>query len=118
MLSRSFRISKEKDINRFFCWQFRKIGGNSASSKFLIIKSLPAKNIFSRFGFIVNTKVDNRASVRNLVKRRLREIVRLNMNKIKVPRDILILALPPAKMQNYQTLEKDFLLLLKRLELI
>ena len=118
MLPKTFRVNKEKDINRFFGLKFRKIGGWSASSQFLILKSLPTKNTYSRFGFIVNTKVDNRASVRNLVKRRLREIARLNQTKIKQPRDLLILALPPSKTKNYKELEKDFLELLKRVRLV
>ena len=118
MLPKSFRVSKEKDINRFFGLNFRKNRGFSAVSKFLLIKALPTTKDFSRFGFIVNTKVDNRASVRNLVKRRLREIARLNLNKIKRPNDYLVLAMPPAKSLDYHELEKDFLMLMGKMKVV
>jgi ribonuclease P protein component len=118
MLPRSFRVNKEKDINRFFGLNFRKARGLSWSTKNLLIKVLPNNFEHGRFGFIVNTKLDNRASVRNLVKRRLREIARLNMPKTAPKMDYLVLTFPPAKKLDYHELEKDFLFILKRLNLL
>lgn len=118
MLAKKYRLSAEKDINRFFGLSFKKANGQSASSKNLLIKTLPNQLGHSRFGFIVNLKVDKRAVVRNLLKRRLREIVKKQLKKINSPADFLTLALPPAKKLDYHDLEKEVIDLLKKMKKI
>ena len=46
----------------------------------------------NRFGFVVSSKVSNKAVVRNKIKRRLREIIRKEINSISSSYDIVIVA--------------------------
>jgi ribonuclease P protein component len=50
----------------------------------------------SRFGIVVGLKVHKRAVKRNIVKRRIREILRAKLVSIKPGYDVMIMALPPA----------------------
>ncbi len=63
---------------------------------------------YSRIGIVVSKKV-GRAVVRNKVKRRLREIVRLNREKIPQGLDIVIIAKTKAKMVTFWDLREDLL---------
>lgn len=54
---------------------------------------------FSRFGFVVSLKVSKKATVRNKIRRRLSEIVKVSA---KPGIDLVIIALPGAE-------KKDFL---------
>lgn len=73
MLAREFRLSKELDIRRVFQ------RGSSCASPFFSIKFLrdsPTVTTF-RCTVIVPNKISKKAVVRNRIKRRLREVVRL-----------------------------------------
>lgn len=118
MLKKLYRITKKRDFDRFFGAQFKKNNGYSAVSENLIIKSLKNELDISRFAFVVSTKVDKRATKRNLVKRRLREIIRLRLKKIRPGYDVLIIAKKGVVDRNYQELEKQIEFLLEKLRLI
>lgn len=107
MLRRLYRISSERDINRFFGLAFKKNRGRNFTSPFLLMKGLPGKGVNPRFGFVVSKSIDNRATVRNLIKRRMREAVRLNLGKVKVPVDLLLIAKSPIKNADYKQIEAD-----------
>ncbi|MCL4127307.1 UNVERIFIED_CONTAM: hypothetical protein GTU68_049286, partial [Idotea baltica] len=62
-----------------------------AKSFVIILKKNPNTNS-SRIGITVSKKVDKRAVVRNKVKRKIRELFRLNSYKFKETFDILIIA--------------------------
>ena len=49
--------------------------GTSAANRLLVLRALPNGLDHSRFGFVVSKRIGN-AITRNLVKRRLREVVR------------------------------------------
>ena len=55
----------------------------------------------SRFGIVVSNKVAKKANVRNLLKRRLREIIRAELPGLKPGFDVILLSNPSA-------IEKDF----------
>jgi ribonuclease P protein component len=74
---------------------------------------LPSPRGKARVGFIVANTIDNRATARNLIKRRLRAIVRLKLTAMK-NFDCLIIAKPAIKGKTYQELEKEVLYLLRR----
>ena len=69
-MQRSWRLTVNK--------QFASIRGhgNSAANRFLVIRFLPNGLDHCRFGFIVSKRIGN-SVVRNRVKRRMREAVRL-----------------------------------------
>lgn len=70
-----------------------------------------------RVGFVVSKKVDNRAVVRNLVKRRLRAIVRheksLFARRAEGAVDVVVAARPEAKDAPYAALRDDVIATLR-----
>ncbi len=76
MLPPENRLKKKTDIKNVFK------AGRGLKEDFLILKI--ARNSLNkvRFGFIVSKKVSNKATIRNQIKRRLRESVWLNFKKI------------------------------------
>lgn len=72
----------------------------------------------SRFGVVVGIKVHKRAVKRNLVKRRIREILRANLPRIKPGYDVMILTQPKSIITEYAELEVQVLSCLKKLGLL
>ncbi|MFJ9693015.1 ribonuclease P protein component [Kitasatospora sp. NPDC101183] len=68
----------------------------------------------ARAGFVVSKAVGP-AVVRNLVKRRLRHLVRDRLSRLPAGSLIVVRALPPAASASYQDLERDLDAALKRL---
>jgi ribonuclease P protein component len=66
--------------------------GEKLYSKHFLILVLPSPTSKSRLAIAVTTKIDKRAVVRNLVKRRLREVFRMNRHRFVKPLDLLIVA--------------------------
>jgi ribonuclease P protein component len=117
MLKKLHRITKKTDFDIFFGPRFKKNKGYSARSENLVIKSLRNEKDISRFSFVISTKVDKRAVKRNLVKRRLREIVRLRLKKIRAGYDIVFIAQKGIVDQSYNDLEKQVEFLFKKLKI-
>ena len=95
MLPKENRLSKKKDIERVFK------EGKGFKEDFLILKIVKNGLKNSRFAFIVPQQVSKKASLRNKLRRRLRELVRLKFKKIKGGLDLVFLATPGLE-------EKDF----------
>ena len=57
--------------------------GRGQYGTYLSIKWLATKNPTSRFCFVVANKVSKKANRRNLIRRRLSEIIRLHLAEIK-----------------------------------
>ena len=91
------------------------IGGSSAANRLLVIKYLANGSNFSRFGFLVSKRIGN-AAVRNKVKRRLREAVRLN--PVKSGWDAIFIVRRGAGSAKYQDLKDAIDNLLQRANLV
>jgi len=102
MLAKQFRLKKDRDFESVF----KK--GKSINNKFLFLKLKKNNLKNSRFGFIVGKKISNKAAVRNNIKRKLREIVKNNLDNIKPGFDIVIVAKPEIIDKNYQEIKYDF----------
>ena len=63
---------------------------------------------YSQLGITVSTKIGH-AVVRNKIRRRLREIYRLNEENIARGLDIVVVARVKSRYAEYDRLEKDFL---------
>ena len=109
MLPKINSLKKGKDIERVF------EKGKRFKEDFLILKI--TKNALSqtRFGFIVSKKVSKKATLRNKIKRKLREIVSKKGRHPSVTRpgmDILLIALPGLETKDFweidETLNKLF----------
>lgn len=91
--------------------------GQSEAGRFLILSTapLPTAGEHSRFG-IITTKRIGHAVVRNMLRRRVREILRAHGTPISVGLYVVIVVRNRAAMTDYAGLEKDFLKLLARLQ--
>jgi ribonuclease P protein component len=77
MLNRKNRLTTDKDFRRIF-QKGKRFYGNGIN---LVV--FPNEQEISRFGFVVGTKVDKRAVVRNRIQRQMREIIRLRIEDIR-----------------------------------
>lgn len=88
MLSKENRLKKEKDFEAVFK------SGKGFKEELLRVKISRNNLNSSRFGFIVSKKYSKKASERNLLKRRMREIVRKNLPNLKKGFDVVFFAMP------------------------
>ena len=72
----------------------------------------------SRFGVVVGLKVHKKAVKRNLVKRRIREILRKHLPEIKPGYDVMVLTQPKSVETEYAEMETQVLSCLKKLSLL
>jgi len=86
MLSQDFRLRKKQEVATVFK------RGKSFSSPEITLRFLPNSLPNSRIAVLVGVKLDKRAVVRNRIKRRLREVARLNFSSIPSGLDLLIIA--------------------------
>ena len=112
MLSEINRLKKKKDFEKVF----KK--GKSFKEDFLILKIISNNLEVSRFGFIVSQKISKRASLRNKIKRRLRESVRLRLLKIKKGIDGVLITSPGLETKDFWEIEKSIDKLFKKAKLI
>ena len=105
MLSRLHRIVKEKDFN----FVLRK--GKGWRVPEMQIKILVNALPHNRFGIVVSNKVAKKANVRNLLKRRLREILRAKMPGLRTGFDVVLISNPAAIERDFSQLDGivDFL---------
>jgi len=112
MLTVKNRLTKERD--------FKKINrsGRSFFSSCFRLKYLTNNLGLNRFAIVVSTKISKKATERNRLKRQIREIIRLNQNKIKISHDVVVAAQTQALGKNYQDLEKNLLALITKAKLL
>lgn len=68
----------------------------------------------NRIGIVVSKKVSNRAVARNKIRRRLKEIYRLDQERIEVGYDLIFIAKASCLTIDYETLKKSFFHILKK----
>lgn len=101
--------------NRVFRRLYSK--GKSAVSPVLVLYCRKNNQGISRYGITVGGKLGH-AVVRNRVRRRLREIYRLNEDRFLPGYDIVVVARGRAVHCRYAELERHFLRLAKKLQLL
>ncbi len=101
--------------NRDFRRIYRK--GRSAVSPCMVVYCQKNRQGRSRLGVTVSTKLGH-AVVRNRVRRRLREIYRLNLSRTQSGYDVIVVARIRAAHTPYQKLEREYLSLLGKLGLL
>ena len=91
---------------------------NDSISDYNLVLFFKKNNLgFNRFGFTAAKKI-KKAVTRNIIRRRLKEIVRLNEYKFKEGYDIVVMARVNASESDYKSLEKSFNKLMKRKNLL
>jgi ribonuclease P protein component len=109
------KITVSLKENHLFRRLYQK--GKSAADSRLAIYVRPNGRQGNRLGFTVSTKLGH-AVVRNRTRRRLREIYRLHEDELVCGRDVVIVARVRAAESTYQQLEKSFLHLARKLEML
>jgi ribonuclease P protein component len=99
--------------------RFREIRqqGKSYSSELLVICVLPNALPYSRFGFSINVRLGG-AVVRNQLKRRLREAMRLRLTMIEPGWDVVVIARRPILCADYHQMDAACARLLRRAHLL
>ncbi len=101
MLPVANRLKKDEDFRRVTS------GGRYVYSSYFTLKYLPNKLESSRFGFVISTKIDKRATVRNRLKRQVREVIRLKLAKIPAGYDIMLVPKKAALTLSYEQLDNE-----------
>lgn len=91
---------------------------NNSVSDYNLVLFLKKNNLgYNRFGFTAAKKI-KKAVTRNFIRRRMKEIVRLNEFKLKSGYDIILMARVNASDSDYRSLEKSFNKLIKLKKLL
>ena len=96
MLKKINRLQKEKDIEKVL----RR--GKAEKEGLLVLKRLKSDTEKTRFGFLISKKVSKKAIERNKIKRRLRELVKDNLQELRQGTDNLLIALPGVEKKDFK----------------
>jgi len=99
--------------------EFKKLynKGVSAASKYVVIYCRRNGGTENRLGITVSKKLGG-AVQRNRIRRRLKEIYRLNEKKLSVGYDIVLVARMRSRFSKYRELEDAVLTLFRKLKLV
>ena len=112
MLPEINRLKNKKDFEKVFK------EGEGFKEDFLILKLLSNNLKGSRFGIIVSKKISKKATLRNKIKRQVRELIRLRLPKIKKGKDLILIAIPGLEKEDFWEIEETIKKLFKRAKLI
>ena len=104
-------LKKNSDFRRLYA------RGKSAVTPFLVLYARRNRLGENRVGYTVSAKLGH-AVVRNRVRRRLREIYRLNTPRLRQGYDLVVVARARAVGAPYRTLDAAFLRACESLELL
>lgn len=93
-------------MNYDFRRAYRK--GRSAAEPCLVVYARRNNSPHNRIGYTVSNKLGH-AVVRNRIRRRLREIYRLNEKSFRAGYDVVVVARGRSVSADYRRLERDFL---------
>lgn len=100
MLPQIHRLKKEADIQNVFR------AGKVVKDPPLSLRRAPNGLECSRFGFVIPVRAAKKATVRNKIRRRMAEIIRSRLPKIKKGFDVLISAFAGADKLDFPGLER------------
>lgn len=110
------QLKRRQTMKRASEFAMVRAEGSSEAGRFLVLSTAPhpaGNEASSRFG-IVTTKRLGHAVIRNLLRRRVREILREQGAPLSRGLYVVIVLRQRAVMTHYQGLERDFLRLLSR----
>lgn len=112
MLPKRYKLKKENDFKKVFQQ------GRFYQDELIRLKVLANQLKENRFGFVIGIKISKKATERNRLKRRLEELVRLNLGRLKPGFDTVIFPRPETLTKGYQQLEKILFNLFKKANLL
>ena len=89
MLKKINRLTNQKDFDKVYK------NGKSSFDKIIGVKAVNNNRNNTRIGVVVSSKINKKAVVRNKIKRQIRSVIEKNSEKLKLGKDIVIIALPP-----------------------
>jgi len=113
MLDKKNCLKKKKD--------FQKVikQGKKIEKDFLVLKlSENSLKDVSRIGFVVSQRISKKAFLRNKIKRRLREIVKDNLDNLKPGYDLIFFTKKGIKEKDFLEIEKIVKQILKQAKLL
>lgn len=99
MLPKENRL-KEKDVKRVLK------DGQAFKEDFLILRIVKNNLNKTRFGFIVSKKLSKKATMRNKIRRRLSNLVKVKMKKLKKGVDGIFIAVPGLETKDFWEIEE------------
>lgn len=112
MLCSKNRLRNKKDINNV------SKRGTTAAGNFILLKFIKNNLNNSRFAFVISSRIFKSAVKRNKIKRRLREITKKNIFRIKNAMDFLIIVKGAFIRERSVDLEKELLALFNKSKLL
>ncbi len=112
MLPKNHRLRLKKDFDKLFK------GGKFIAQGFLTLGYIKNKLNISRLAVIVGKKVSKKAVVRNSVKRKTVEIIRLNLSGIRSGFDLVFISKPEIAGKKSAEIGKAVIGLLKKAKFI
>lgn len=112
MLPKENRLKKKKDFDNVFK------NGRGYKEDFLYLKIIGNDLKNSRFGFVIGKNFSNSAVVRNKMRRRLRELVKINLPSIKKNIDGVIVVRPGLEITDFWELEEKIKNIFKKANII
>lgn len=112
MLSKKFRLHKKSDFD-----EFSKSPNKFYSNNF-VLRFIKNNDNISCFAVVVSKKISLKAVIRNKIRRRIYEIIRLNMNNFKKGFNVIVFVKKGVLEIEYQELEKELLYIFKKAELV
>ncbi|MDP2664160.1 MAG: ribonuclease P protein component [bacterium] len=101
MFRKENRLQKEKDIERVF----KK--GKGVKESFLVLKSVGNGLAENRFAVVVSQKVAKKASLRNKIRRRLREAIKEKRGRTRSGLDVVLVVLPGFEKKDFGEIKKS-----------
>ena len=102
-LPTDLRLRRKRDFERVYA------EGRQLYSKGFLVITHRSDEPEPRLGVTVTRKIDKRAVVRNRIKRRIKEIFRLNRHRLKEPLDIVVIARQNSAACSLREMERQIL---------
>jgi len=106
-----------EEIKRLGKKEFKEVleKGQTIRTSYLVFKYLKQGLPYFRLGVLISKKVSKKATERNKIKRRIREIVRLNLPEIAEKLDMVFIVIPGIK-NDFSVLKEKVLKIFKKLK--
>jgi len=110
VLPKKYRLANKLEIEKVF----KK--GKIINSNFFFIRFYPNDLFFSRLLVIISSKVSSKSVIRNKIRRRISEVVRLNILNDKPGYDLVITAKAASLSLKYDQLKESLIKELNRIK--
>jgi len=111
-MQRKLRLRKKQDFNKIY-----RHGRSFANAQFVVYWRKQAEPGCFRMGVSASAKLGG-AVVRNRLRRRVKEIVRLNAGKLQAAYDLILIVRKPALALSYKEMEGSILHVLRKAGLL